>query len=85
MQSPRCRQAAQRDQSPGTTDLGPFRKAGVLQTARSHHALANLRGAFAIRFTGHLAEFHLRHLDVQVNAVEQRAGNAPEVILDFAW
>jgi hypothetical protein len=32
----------------------------------------------------HLAEFYRRHFDVQINAIQQRPGNAAKMILDFS-
>ena len=43
-----------------------------------------MRAGFAGALGGHLAELHGRHFDVQVDAVQQRAGDAAEVALDFA-
>ena len=55
------------------------------QPAALHHLLeVALWLGFAVAFAAHLAEFHLGDFDVEVDAVEQGAGDAPEVVLDFA-
>ena len=56
----------------------------LLPLARRDDPLANLRGRLAGPLAGDLAELHRRHFDVQVNAVEQRTGDAAQVILNLA-
>jgi hypothetical protein len=57
----------------------------LLLPARGHHPLADLGRGLAGALGGDLAGLHGRHFDVQIDAIEQRAGNPPEIILDFAW
>ena len=61
-----------------------MREAFLLPLSRSDHAFADLRRSLASFVAGNFAEFHLRHFDVQINPVQQRAGNSAEIILDFA-
>ena len=56
----------------------------LLTLARGDDAFADLRGGFAGFAAGDLAEFDGRDFDVQIDAVEQRAGDAAEIILDLA-
>ena len=44
-------------------------------------ALANGSGSFFCAFAGDVAVFDGRHFDVQIDAIEQRAGNALTVPL----
>jgi len=54
-----------------------------LALAATQHPLAHARRAFA-RLLGHqLLRTEARHFDVDVNAVEQRAGNAHQVAADL--
>ena len=48
------------------------------------HARADGRAGFAAGLRIHFAELHRWHFYVQINAVEQRPGNAAEVVLNFA-
>ena len=64
-------------------DFGLLPKARMLALARSDHPLANLRGRLAGLLAGDLVKLHRRHFDVQVNAVEQRAGDATEIVLNL--
>ena len=66
------------------SDLRFIFKPRLLAFTRPDDASANRRRALAILFAGNFAEFHLRHFNVQINTVEQRAGDASEIILDFA-
>src|SRR5216117_480941 len=59
-------------------------KALLLTAPRSNDPFANLRGTLAGPFARNFPELHRRHFDVQINAVQQRSGDASEVILDFA-
>jgi hypothetical protein len=47
----------------------------------SHDALANGSGRFLSAFARDVAVFHGRHFDVQIDAIEQRAGDALTVPL----
>src|ERR1700678_4437046 len=59
-------------------------EAGLLELAGLDDAGANGGGSFAGPLAADFAKFDLGHLDVQINAVEQRAGDAAEIVLDFA-
>jgi hypothetical protein len=53
-----------------------------LPLARGHHPAANLRRALGRRRAAQLLILHRRNLDVNVDAVEQRAGDFGHVALD---
>jgi hypothetical protein len=55
-------------------DFGFVLETRVLPLPRGDDAFADLRRSFAGLLAGHFSEFHRRHLDMQIYAVEQRAG-----------
>ncbi len=56
------------------------REPRLLPLARFDDPFADGGGSFARLLGADVAEFHLRHFDVQINAVQQRPGNAAEII-----
>src|SRR5262249_2860407 len=54
-----------------------------LNSSRPHNALANCRAGFGRNVARQLSELHRRHVDVDVYAVEQRAGYLRDVALDL--
>ena len=56
----------------------------TLAVARGFHPGADGGGGFAQRGIGEFVVFHAGHLDVQVNAVQERTGDALAVALDHA-
>ncbi len=65
-------------------DLGTAGEAVVLPSSCGDDALADLAGGFTSPVAADLAELHQGHLDVEVDAVEKRTGDAAQVILDFS-
>ena len=59
----------------------PLAKPLLLPFARRADALANRGGIFLRAFAGDVAIFHRRHFDVQIDAIEQRTGNALAITL----
>jgi hypothetical protein len=59
-------------------------EARMLALPGGHDAFANLRGGFAGALAGDFAKLHLRHFNVEINAVEQWAGDTAKIVLDFA-
>src|SRR5204863_5169460 len=55
----------------------------LLPLARRHYAFAHLGRLFAGAFGRDFTELHRRHLDVQINAVQQRPRDAAQVVLDW--
>jgi hypothetical protein len=53
-----------------------------LALARGHHAVANLRRALGRRSAAQLLVLHGRNFDMNIDAVEQRAGDFGHVALD---
>ena len=66
---------------------GDFRfvfETDMLAFAGGYDAFADFCRGFARAVARNFAEFHRRHFDVQINAVEQRAGNTSKIILNLA-
>jgi hypothetical protein len=63
-------------------DFGGFGKAGSLDFADALDALADLGGGFASGVAGEVLVFHGGDFDVDIDAVEERAGDAVAVALD---
>ena len=61
--------------------FGFVAKTFLLAFPGSHDALANGSGRFLSAFAGDVAIFHGRHFNVQIDAIEQRAGDALTVAL----
>lgn len=57
-------------------------KAVELNFPRAQHSFANLRRALRSVAGAKLAIVHRRHVDVNVDAIEQRAGNLGDIALD---
>ncbi len=69
----------------GAHALKPKRRVALLLApARGGHSCGHLRRAFARRWQGEVANVHRRHGDAQVEAIQQRAGDAAHVILRAA-
>ena len=60
-------------------------KAFLLAFPSSHDALANGSGSFLSAFAGDVAVFHGRHFNVQIDAIEERAGDALAIALHLDW
>src|SRR5712671_1306930 len=60
-------------------------KTFLLSFPGSHDALANGSGSFLSAFAGDVAVSHGRHFNVQIDAIEQRAGDALTVPLHLDW
>ncbi len=65
--------------------LPSVRKRSCCRSLRSHDALANGSGSFLSAFTRDVAIFDGRHFNVQIDAIEQRAGDALAVALHLDW
>src|SRR5690242_7250072 len=64
-----------------TVDGGLVLKTLLLKFSRANDAFANGSGTFLGSFAGNVAIFDGRHLDVQIDPMKQRAGNALTVTL----
>jgi hypothetical protein len=60
------------------------REAGILTLPRGNHSFANLSGCLAVLLAGDLTERHGTNLHVQINSIQERPGNAAEIVLDLA-
>jgi hypothetical protein len=60
-------------------------KARPLPLARASHALTNRVGTFLRPRARNIAVFDGRHLDVQIDPVEQRSGSSLPIPLDLEW
>ena len=56
-----------------------------LPLSRAANASANCRGAFFGARAGDVAVFDGGDLDVEIDAIEQRSGDALAITLDLAW
>jgi hypothetical protein len=65
-------------------DSGSVLEPLLLDVARGDDPFANRGGRFAVALAGDVLEFHGRHFDVQIDPVEQRAGDAVQIIRDLA-
>jgi len=65
-------------------DLGPLFEPLLLPPSGRHHPVANLPGVLARAVARDLAKLHRGHFNVQIDPVEQRTGDAAQIILDFA-
>src|SRR5437667_1829970 len=61
--------------------LGVIAEALLLKLSRSDNALANRSGSFLCAFAGNIAIFDCGHFNVQIDAVEQRAGHSLAIAL----
>src|SRR6266568_5357230 len=64
-------------------DLGFEGETLLMLPSLGHSRLTDLGRSFARASVGDFAELHGRQFDVQIGAIEQRAGDLPEIILDF--
>jgi hypothetical protein len=74
-----------RDHARVAGDAGTMFEPFLLGVARGDDALTDGGGGFAVALAGDVREFHGRDFDVQIDPVEQRTGDAVEVVLDLAW
>src|SRR5206468_6950959 len=61
--------------------LGVIAEALLLKLERADNALANRAGSFLCGFAGNIAIFDCGHFNVQIDAVEQRAGHSLAIAL----
>src|SRR5213592_2597486 len=61
--------------------LGVIAEALLLKLSRSDNALANRSGSFLCAFACNIAIFDCGHFNVQIDAVEQRAGHSLAIAL----
>ena len=64
-------------------DLFVRTKARPLLLARTPHSLTNRGGTFLYLRARNITVFHSRHLDVQIDSIEQRPGNSLPIALDL--
>jgi hypothetical protein len=64
-------------------DLFVGTKARPLPLARKSHALTDRSGTFLHPLARNIAVFYGRHLDVQIDPIEQRSGNSLPITLDL--
>src|SRR5947209_5753803 len=66
-------------------DLWLILESLLLAFARGDDTLTDLRRFFSTVIAGNLAELNRRHFDVQIDTIQQRTGDATEVMSDLTW
>src|SRR5207247_7287405 len=67
------------------TYLRIIAKSLLLKLPRAHDAFANRGRIFLSALTSDIAIFNCRHFDVQINTIQQRAGDALPIPLYLQW
>ena len=59
----------------------------ALLLAGVNYAAANGGGIFSVEWwiTGQLTKFHCRHIDVNIDSIQQWSGDAADVTLNLSW
>jgi hypothetical protein len=66
----------------GAAEESFFGEAGLLDEAGADYAVAHFFGAFGFRTVAHFFVIHGRDIDVDIDAIEPRAGDFGDVALD---